>query len=97
MGISILRQSNFKNVKTMDHNYGGNGGDNVGTGTIYLLVSIISGIIGWIGKFDTGDLVKGLSMLLSGGAAILAGIYYWFAIKEKRIDVKRKQKENGRG
>lgn len=72
------------------------GGDHVGTGSAYLLASFILGFIGWIGKFDEGDIIKGLSMLLSGGAAILAGVYYWFAIKDKRMDIKRKEKEENK-
>lgn len=70
-----------------------NGDDNVGIGTAYLTASVIIGFIGWIGTFDTSDIIKGASMCLSGGAAILAGVYWWFAIKDKRMDIKRKRKE----
>ena len=76
-------------AKTMDNQH-----TNVENGTASLLVSFVIGFIGWIGGHTTGDIIKYGSMALSGGAAILAGIYWYFAIKDKRLDIKRKQKEN---
>ena len=77
------------NDKTMDSNE-----TNVGNGLASLCVSFITGIIAWIGKYDLSDFIKNISIVISMGAGILAGIYWYFAIKDKRMDIKRKQKEN---
>ena len=75
-------------TKTMDHNQ-----TNVGNGIASLLISLVTGFIGWIGSYSTGDVIKYGSMALSGVAAVMAIVYWFYAIKDKRLDIKKKEKD----
>ena len=75
-------------AKTMDNHQ-----TNVGNGLASLLISFITGFIGWIGSFTTGDVIKYGSMALSSGAAVMAIVYWYFAIKDKRLDIKKKEND----
>ena len=61
----------------MDHNYGEHG-------HISLAIALISGMFAWIGSYTLPDVVKGLSMLVSIVAGIMAIRYYYYATKKQQ-------------
>ena len=49
-----------------------------------LVVSAITGLLGWINSAQIGELLKGFSMTVSIAAGIMAIRYYWYATKKQK-------------
>lgn len=45
---------------------------NVGLGHLSLMISVLTGIISWIGTIDVGEAIKNVAGVVSMGAGIMA-------------------------
>jgi len=57
---------------------------NADQGNISLLISIITGMLAWIGSYSLGEVFKGVSMAVSIIAGIMAIRYYYYATKKQK-------------
>lgn len=62
----------------MDNNHYGEHGH------IALAVSFITGFFAWIGSHSLSEFAKGLSMVVSIGAGLMAIRYYYYATKKNK-------------
>ena len=53
-------------------------------GHISLLVSLLTGFFAWLGSLNAGEVLKGLSLIVSIGAGIMAIRYYYYATKKAK-------------
>lgn len=54
------------------------------SGHVSLAICVITGLFAWIGSHSLNEIIKGLSMVVSIGAGLMAIRYYYYATKKHK-------------